>query len=290
MATGIQVKATLRRMTPADLPAAHDLSREVKWPHRIEDWEMMLALGEGQVAEIDDRIVGSALTWQFGADGDASRAATIGMVIVTPHAQGMGIGRRLMEALLERHPGRSVMLNATEEGLPLYEKLGFERLGTIVQHQGAAFRVPVAELIPGERVRPLGTKDDETLFALARAATGMDRRALLEAILPGAQGVMLTRENEPVGFALFRRFGRGYLIGPVVAPDVGGAKVLISHWLGSNAGAFCRMDVPETSGLAEWLEDLGLPQVGRVVTMVRGPAPATDPATRLFSLTTQALG
>ncbi|MEH3048655.1 GNAT family N-acetyltransferase [Sphingomonas adhaesiva] len=290
MATDIRVMATLRRMTPADLPTAHDLSREAKWPHRIEDWEMMLALGDGQVAVIDDTVVGTALTWRFGADTDPAKAATIGMVIVSPAAQGMGIGRRLMEALLGEVAGRSVMLNATEEGLPLYRKLGFVETGAIVQHQGAAFAVPVAELIPGERVRPLGAKDDDTLHALARAATGMDRSALLDAIVPGAQGVMLTRENEPVGFALFRRFGRGYLVGPVVAPDAGGAKALISHWLGSNAGAFCRLDVPEDSDISEWLEELGLPQVGRVVTMVHGPVPVTDPTTRLFSLTTQALG
>ena len=290
MATDIRVMATVRRTTPGDLPAAHELSREVKWPHRIEDWELMLALGEGQVAEVDGQVVGCALTWRFGEDADPTKAATIGMVIVTPRARGMGIGRRLMEALLAGNPGRTIMLNATGDGLPLYEKLGFGRTGTIVQHQGAAFAVPVAELIPDERVRPLGTKDSDTLYALARAATGIDRRALLDAILPQAQGVMLTRANEPVGFALFRRFGRGYLIGPVVAPDVGGAKVLISHWLGSNAGAFCRLDVPDDSGLSQWLDELGLPQVDRVVTMVRGPAPVTDPATRLFSLTTQAFG
>lgn len=290
MATDISVMATVRRMTPADIPTAHELSRGVKWPHRIEDWEMMLALGEGRVAEADGQIVGTALTWRFGADSDAARAATIGMVIVAPEMQGKGIGRRLMEALLDVAPGRSVMLNATEEGLPLYRKLGFEEVGGIIQHQGAAFAVPVPELIPGERVRPLGVKDDETLHALARAATGMDRRLLLDAIVPGSQGVILTRENEPVGFALLRRFGRGYLVGPVVAPDLGGAKALISHWLASNAGAFCRLDVPEHSGLPEWLKELGLPEVGRVVTMVRGPAPVTDPGARVYSLTTQALG
>lgn len=285
MATGIEAMVELRRMTAADLAAAHDLSSEQKWPHRIEDWEMLLGLGFGYVATRDGEVIGTAMAWLYGAD-----AATLGMVIVSPRAQGMGIGRRLMDAVLADLGTRTVLLNATDEGAPLYSKMGFAPIGPVFQHQGAAFSVPMAELIPDERVRPLGAKDMGTLRDLAKRATGMDRDALLDALVPGAQGVVLTRSNEPVGFALFRRFGRGYVVGPTVAPDTGGAKALISHWLGSNAGMFCRLDIPEESGLGAWLDDLGLPCVGRVMRMVRGPLPKADPAVTTFSLTTQALG
>lgn len=285
MATGIEAMVDLRRMTVDDLAAAHILSSEQKWPHRIEDWEMLFGLGFGYVVERDGEVVGTAMAWLYG-----DKAATLGMVIVSPQAQGMGLGRRLMEAVLGDLGDRTVLLNATDEGAPLYRKLGFEPIGPVFQHQGAAFAVPMAELILDERVRPLGAKDMPTLHALARRATGMDRDALLDALVPGAQGVVLTRCNEPVGFALFRRFGRGYVVGPTVAPDTGGAKALISHWLGSNSGIFCRLDIPEESGLGGWLDELGLPCVGRVMRMVRGPAPASDPSITTFSLTTQALG
>ncbi|QGP81058.1 GNAT family N-acetyltransferase [Sphingobium sp. CAP-1] len=285
MATGIEAMVDLRRMTAQDLAAAHALSSEQKWPHRIEDWEMLFGLGFGYVVERDGDVIGTAMAWLYGAD-----AATLGMVIVSPRAQGMGLGRRLMEAVLADLGDRTVLLNATDEGAPLYRKLGFEPIGPVFQHQGAAFAVPMAELIPDERVRPLGAKDMGVLRDLARRATGMDRDALLDALVPGAQGVVLTRSNEPVGFALFRRFGRGYVVGPTIAPDTGGAKALISHWLGSNAGMFCRLDIPEESGLGGWLDELGLPCVGRVMRMVRGPMPKADPAITTFSLTTQALG
>ncbi|HJT41728.1 MAG TPA: GNAT family N-acetyltransferase [Sphingobium sp.] len=290
MATGIEAMVDLRRMTAEDLTAAHDLSHEQKWPHRIEDWELLFQLGFGYVAERANadgqpEIIGTAMAWLYGDD-----AATLGMVIVSPKAQGLGIGRRLMDAVLNDLGDRTVLLNATDEGAPLYRKLGFEPTGPVIQHQGAAFAVPIAELIPDERVRPLGAKDLVTLHDLARRATGMDRDKLLDTLVPGAQGVVLTRSNEPVGFALFRRFGRGYVVGPTIAPDTGGAKALISHWLGSNSGIFCRLDVPEESGLSGWLDELGLPCVGRVMRMVRGPAPATDPSVQTFSLTTQALG
>ncbi|EIZ81248.1 GCN5-like N-acetyltransferase [Novosphingobium sp. Rr 2-17] len=285
MATDIEARVTLRRMTVDDLPAAQSLSSGQKWPHRVEDWDMLLGLGFGYVAQTDERIVGTAMAWLYGAD-----AATLGMVIVSPHAGDTDTGRQLMDAVLGDLDGRTVLLNATAEGRPLYAGMGFEALGLVFQHQGAAFAVPIAELIPGERVRPLGAKDMPTLQALARRATGMDRDALLNALVPGAQGVVLTRDNEPVGFSLFCRFGRGHVVGPTVAPDTGGAKVLISHWLGSHAGIFCRIDIPEESGLGDWLEELGLPQVGQVTSMVRGRPPKADPSARTFTLTTQALG
>ena len=34
------------RMSEADLPAAHELSRAVAWPHRLEDWQFVLSVGE----------------------------------------------------------------------------------------------------------------------------------------------------------------------------------------------------------------------------------------------------
>ena len=284
MATQAAQAIMLRPMTGSDIDAATHLSREQAWPHREEDWALFLELGEGIVAETDGMVIGTIMAWRYGAD-----YATLGMVIVSPAAQGHGLGRRLMEAMLAQLPGRSVVLNATDEGLPLYRKLGFTEIGTIYQHQAQAPSTPLAELIPDERVRPTGGADD-CLGDLYSRAAGMDRRALLESLSAHADTVVLTRDHAPVGFAQFRRFGRGRLIGPVVAPDVHGAKALILHWLGANTGTFCRLDVTEASGLSGWLAGLGLPCVGRVKTMVLGTAPRGDAAIAVHALAAQALG
>lgn len=286
MATSMETMVRLRAMTVDDLRAAQSLSNAKKWPHRVEDWEMLLSLGFGYVAENEDGIVGTAMAWLYGADG-----ATLGMAIVSPQLSEPGVEGRLMDAVLNDLGGRTVLLSAPgEEEERLFAGMGFVGIGAVFQHQGAAFSVPIAALLPDERVRPLGAKDMPVLHDLARRASGMDRAALLDALVPGAQAVVLTRGNEPVGFSLFRRFGRGHVVGPTVAPDAGGAKVLISHWLGSHAGGFCRMDIPEDSGLGEWLQELGLPRVGQVTRMARGRAPRTDASVRTFTLTTQALG
>jgi len=285
MVAGIEAMVRLREMIRDDVPAAHALSREQKWPHREDDWTFFLGVGEGLVAECDGQVIGTTMAWRFGAN-----AATIGMVIVSPAVQGRGVGRQLMDAMLERMAGRTVMLNATDEGLSLYRKLGFESCGTVFQHQGAAFAVPIPELLPDERVRPMSASDTQLVPALYSRATGMDRNALFAELRKNAQGVVLARNDLPAGLALFRRFGRGYSVGPTIAPDLNGAKALISHWLGSNAGMFCRLDLVERSGLSAWLDDLGLPCVGRVTTMTRGPALPEDETAHLISLASQALG
>ena len=281
----MNTKPVLRRMTKADLEAAYALSAEQKWPHRPEDWAMLEQLGHGYVAEDGGAIVGTAMAWTFG-----ETAASVGMVIVSPACQGRGLGRALMDAVLADLDGRSVMLNATAEGEPLYRKLGFAETGVILQHQGIPSAVPVMAMLPGERVRPMGSKELPLVRDLSRAATGMDRDAVTDAILADGQCVVLTRNDEPVGLSIIRRFGRGYLIGPTIAADAHGARVLITHWLAENVGSFCRLDITEDSGLGPWLAELGLPQVGRVVTMVHGDPLPKPEGVQLFSLVSQALG
>ena len=285
METATQTLVRVRKMQPEDIPAARELSREQQWPHRAVDWEFLFRHGSGFIADADGQIVGTTLVWPYGAD-----AASLGMVIVSPRSQGQGIGSRLMEAALDALGDRTVRLNSTEEGLALYSKFGFKPVGRIFQHQGLVDSVPLIELRPNERVRPVGRNDRPVVAELDRRASGVDRGALISAMLETARGVMFDSNNSAVGFALLRRFGRGFAIGPTVAPDPLAAKALISHWLGSKTGKFCRIDVPESSGLSAWLEELGLPRVGTVTTMVRGKALAGAPDAKLFSLVNQALG
>lgn len=280
-----QPDVSLRPMTADDLAAAHGLCRAVKWPHRIEDWAFNLALGQGLIAERGGVVIGTGMCWPYGPD-----AATLGMVIVSPDCQGGGVGKRLMNGLLDALGGRAVFLNATQAGLPLYRALGFTPIGEIHQHQGAAFSVPVVALGEGERIRPIGRGDAAALVALDAKTAGMPRDPLIAALLEEAEGVILDRDGEPVGFALLRRFGYGAAIGPVIAPTIDGAKALISHWVASNPGMFIRVDVPGDSGLSEWLDDLGLVGLSPVITMRRGPEQPRSQTPRGWAIVSQALG
>ena len=275
----------LRPMAQTDIEAAHALSLEVQWPHRLDDWRFVVGLGEGFVAERDGQLVGTALCWKWGQD-----QATLGMVIVAPQLQGRRIGQRMMQSLIAGLEGRSVTLHATVEGRGLYERLGFTGVGEVRQHQGPAQPAPLVVPGPGLRLRPLGRADAKRLVTLDHKASGMSRGPALRALLDSAEGVVLAHDGEAVGFSLLRRFGRGHAIGPVVAPDLAGAQALIAHWTGQLAQKFVRIDVEADSGLTGWLEQQGLQRVGNVTVMTRGAAPPRGPAHGLYALINQALG
>ena len=280
-----QEGVALRRLRAADLPAAQALSASFGWPHRLEDWAFMRGLGEGIAAEADGALIGTAMGWRYGREGGA-----IGMIAVAAAHQGRGIGRRMVAALIGRLGTRRLELHATEAGAPLYRSLGFAPAGRIRQHQGAAFAAGLLALPAGARLRPIGRSDPAVLLTRDRAASGMDRGRVLRAMLPGAFGMVLDQGGVAAGFALMRRFGRGHVIGPVVAADAPAARALIGHFLAANPGQLMRIDVPEESGLSPWLEALGLAEAGTALRMLRGAPARPSGPDRGFALISQAFG
>ena len=267
---------------PEHIDGAVALSRQAKWPHRPEDWRMVLELSAGTVA-VDDhgRVVGTILMTPFGRD-----CATINMVIVDEALRGRGLGRRLMDAALTLAGDRPLRLTATEDGLPLYRKLGFVECGGVRQHQG-----PVAALAAPGSVAPAGDDDMAAIRPLDRGAFGADRGALIDRLAALGQLAVVQRGGTVEGFAAIRPFGRGDVIGPVVAADLHDAKALVGFFAASRTGAFLRVDTPDDAGLARWLTDIGLVEVGGGIAM-RRPAQARAATAHpiLFALASQALG
>ena len=131
---GAVARPILRSLVLSDLPAARALSAAQGWPHREEDWRFVLGLGEGVAAEHDGQLAGTALGWRYGPG-----FATLGLVIVSEAARGRGIGRALTTAVLDGLGSRTVLLNATSDGMPLYRSLGFVPGREVRQLQGASF-------------------------------------------------------------------------------------------------------------------------------------------------------
>jgi GNAT superfamily N-acetyltransferase len=276
------------------LPDAARQSSGLGWPYREADWRFAFDLGRGFAAEVDGRLVATAMWWPYGESH-----ASVGMVIVDPGMQGRGLGRALMGKLLDEARHRTVFLNATREGLPLYARLGFVARGQVFQHQavlppGAALAAPPAG------VRPMQAADGESVRRLDRAATGMDRTALLDALFAAGTAMVIDHGAGLSAYACAREFGHGVVIGPVVASGAGGAAdamdliAALADWA---RGRFLRIDVTEGSGLSAWLTAMGLPCVGHAVPMVRGVhARAIDAdadggaGARLFALSNQSFG
>ena len=281
-----------RAFTRADIPSAHALSMALGWPYRPEDWQFSAETSIGFVAEDMDGVIGTAMCWKFGAD-----RASLGHVIVSSGYQGQGIGRKLMGAILEELGSRITFLHATLAGRPLYEKLGFSACGSLDQHNGTVGKAEPIALLEGERLRAGTPADFPSLLELAARASGLERDALLTALFERGESVVLERNSEIVGFSVLRRFGRGYVIGPVVAlrsRDDARARALIGYWLTERENEFIRIDVPTGTNLTDWLIGQGLKRVDTCSKMVRN-APAAahggapDPVYRLYGLISQAM-
>ena len=281
----IQEAAIFRDIAAGDAPAGEALARAVGWPHRAEDFAMVIALGHGLVATMAGETVAVGMWWPYG-----EKHATLGQIIVSPAHQGGGLGRRLMQGLLAQAGDRSVMLNATAAGQPLYEKLGFVPCGGISQHHGEVLAMPAHLPGAGATLRPASAFDMIELERLDRAASGLPRRALLASLLERGEGAVLERDGRAVGFSMMRRFGRGWLVGPVVAESDADARILVAHWLQGRSGQFMRVDTGTGTPLADWLTSHGLMPVSSVVTMVRGRWPQVEGPLRIYAPASQALG
>jgi predicted N-acetyltransferase YhbS len=263
------------------IDGALKLSRQAEWPHRREDWQMMLELSKGAVAlDADGRVVGTILATPFGQD-----FAAINMVIVDEGMRGRGLGRRLMENAFTLAGNRALRLTATAEGLPLYKKLGFAECGAIRQHQGQVQDIAAPEGVA------LATADEiAAIKALDRDAFGADRGKLIDALARIGKFAVIRRNGTVAAFGAFRAFGRGEVVGPIVAADVDDAKALIAFFAATRAGAFLRIDTASDTGLADWLSAIGLVHVDDGVVMRKPVTQAHHHRIRSYALANQALG
>ncbi|TKB16526.1 MAG: GNAT family N-acetyltransferase [Mesorhizobium sp.] len=277
-----QGEIELQDFGPDHIDGAVALSRQENWPHRPQDWQMALQLSSGAVA-LDDqgRVTGTILVTPYGAD-----CAMINMVIVDRNVRGKGLGRRLMEQAFALAEDRPLRLVATADGMPLYQKLGFAPSGTILQHQGS-----IAQLGAPDGVEAASGDDLPEIKALDRDAYGADREALMDALAERGQFAVIRHDGAIEAYAAIRPFGRGEVIGPVIASSAEEAKALICFFAASRPGAFLRVDTDSRTGIADWLTEIGLAHVGGGVAMDRpakkGPEQARP---KVYALANQALG
>jgi GNAT superfamily N-acetyltransferase len=114
-----------RIMTEQDVPAGLRLNTLSGWNQTAADWHRFLSNSPRGcfVMEHDSKVVGTATTLAY-----QNRVAWIGMVLVDRDYRKQGIGTQLLEKTIQHldHTGiRTMKLDATPLGKPLYTKLGF---------------------------------------------------------------------------------------------------------------------------------------------------------------------
>lgn len=268
---------TLYPFSEAHIDGALALSEAAGWPHGRRDWEMLLPMSEGHVAIDGDRVIGTALRSNFG-----TCLSTLNMVLVAEDRRQRGIGRALVEAVMTGARTRSWRLIATPAGRPLYERLGFVTIGEIKQFQGVVQAPPPAAPLTAAR-----REDLDALRDLEAHSFGAERARLTDWLMANATlAVLRGRDGAPTGYAARRPFGRGQLIGPVVAANPEDAGALISQLSQDLQGVFLRLDITDER-LSPLLRQLGLDHVTTAPVMQRGSAAV---AKTRFAIASQALG
>jgi GNAT superfamily N-acetyltransferase len=275
----------------ADIEQLHALSISVGWPHRAEDWQFLREIGKGVVATDEiGRIMSSAMWFR-----QAPELATIGMVITSPRLQTQGAGLWLMEHALRDLSGVNLRLNATRAAQRLYRSLGFRSEKTVYQCQGVVMRVPAEDTWSGNLCRL--TQDDlPAALQLDAAAFGVERAGLMERLFQCSRGYGLERDGVLQAFAFCRCFGRGHVIGPVVASNDEDAMAVVTPHIRDHAGGFLRIDTHfETGAFAQGIVGCGLAVFDTVLTMSLGKSMADfairdDDAPQTYGLVSQTLG
>lgn len=149
------------------------------------------------VAEVSGQIVGSNFLWE------ETTIAGVGPITVSPHIQNASLGRRLMEAVLDRAKQqrfagvRLVQAAFHNRSLSLYTKLGFHVQEPLANLQGAALGLE----LPGYPVRMATVADLEACNRLCQQVHGFDRdRELMQAIHQGTATVV-DRGDRITGYA-----------------------------------------------------------------------------------------
>ncbi|MHC4996091.1 MAG: GNAT family N-acetyltransferase [Planctomycetota bacterium] len=267
----------IRRMTEDDIPLGMRLKNQAGWNQSEESWRRFLSISpEGCfVADTGERGLATVMVFDFGP------VAWIAMMLVEESYRGRGLGSRMMTHALDwcdRRGVKTVRLDATPMGQPVYEKLGF-----VPEYPLARFERDATEIapliIPAEN---LEAPDSLTpIIDLDRAAVGYDRSPMLRAL--SDQAPRAFRLIRGAGYATLYRGSGATHIGPVIATnsDAGIALLDDALYRAANRRVFIDLALDNTPAV-DWATRRGFTRQRDLTRMRRG-RPVTDNPRQFFA-------
>jgi ribosomal protein S18 acetylase RimI-like enzyme len=257
----------IRPMLTGDLDQALGLSKAEGWNQTETDWRLLLENPANicLVAEYNGRLAGTAT-----ALNHANLVAWIGMVLVDKSLRGQGAGKSLLINIIDRLKEiKSIKLDATPAGQPLYEKLGFIEELTILRMTNTS----VKNSFQKEHISELIHVDTENLAEVLKSDKiifGTDRSYLLKTLLKNyTERAFLLKHKHILDGYIFGREGLRYnYLGPVFALSSDTARILIAKALESLKNQPAALDVlQDKTDLIKWLESIGFVKQRHFVRM-----------------------
>ncbi|HUX36626.1 MAG TPA: GNAT family N-acetyltransferase [Rectinemataceae bacterium] len=241
----------LRTLTVGDIPAVDPLlmaayGNPKSFAPRLERLIALEAegwiLAEGADATTGEAFEGRPRPAGMGGLVVMGETAYIGLVATDPGLQGRGVAtlvmRRLIEAAWSRGCAR-ILLDASEAGRPLYEKLGFVVLDSVglwerpgAQAREAHVRDTGISTLADMGIA-IGCRAEElppALTELDRECWGDRRGRVLASFVaeePGRVFVSRRPDGAMRAYAIYQ--GAAGILGPLVAREVGAAEALIGR-------------------------------------------------------------
>jgi GNAT superfamily N-acetyltransferase len=253
------------------------LSEAEDWNQTLNDWNRLAEgpLNHCLVAESDNRIIGTATAMNY-----LNAIAWIGMVLVDKDYRGRGIGKAMVSSLLDLLGlCKSIKLDATTAGQPLYEKLGF-RNDYLINRMINVAEINTRQEESKVNCESVQLSDISEISQLDQATFGADRKYLIASLLnENSVNAWCIRHNGRVTAFSLGRKGRKYLhIGPVVATGLKQAKSLISAFCADYKNLPVVLDVlADKMELVNWLKSIGFTQQRQFFRMYlhQNPFPAS---------------
>jgi GNAT superfamily N-acetyltransferase len=251
-----KMEIEIRLMTKNDLGSLVSLKHRLGWNQTERDLISLLELNPHGcfTANYNGEMVGTITSIVY-----ANTLAWIGMMLVDPLYRRRRIAARLMSRVLEYLYGRginTIKLDATPEGFPLYQSMGF--IAETLIERWECFAAPNLK-------NNLQDLDDALLpavYGLDKIAFGVDRSFLIDALMKTSNSKsavsISSTGNHLNGFALSRPGSNANYVGPVVAKDRRSATDLLEGMLAQSSGEKVYVDFGTGFDLPlDYLIDLG---------------------------------
>lgn len=287
----------LRRMTRADVPEVGRIG--------VEAFNDLMARHNRPPLYPDPQVGPLAATAYFTSDPECSLVAvegerlvgsifyrrrgetvSVGPATVAPQSQGHGIGRALLEAVIEREPkARSMRIMQDSLNLASFELL--VRIGYSLGEEVAMFTLPAGfreEREVDGAIRPAAGDDMNDILAMDRRLVGSDRRKDFEFLRRFGKLLVVHSGRSLRGYLAQMPTPGRTMLGPGGAEDPEVLSRLVYHAVGETLGELSLLLPAWSRENVKALLDGGFRLVGLANLMYRGEwqQPAGASAHSLF--------
>ncbi|MEK6518046.1 GNAT family N-acetyltransferase [Bacillus thuringiensis] len=285
----IELEIRVERLSKEQIGDIVALSSYIGWDYNREEMDTVFNSGivYGVWNERKELIASAAIILY----GEA--LASIGMVIVHPDYKGRGIGKVITNSCMSSVSAQTpIMLIATDEGKPLYEKLGFRVVSYVSKYICNSYNVNHKCAENEECMMVYKEGDLEGIIKIDEGAFGTSRNEFLKQRIMQSEQCVVVKDTEEnvVGYGISIQTPENKIIGPVVAKNNAMAMRIVHDFARGHNGKL-RMDVPE--GKNEFMKELevaGFKKVNTPPIMIKNSNWLLKRNSELYSIAAQIFG